>query len=74
MVDPPPPLPYLPGWTHGGRDITKSLIEPRAEVRQPVPKLSNDAFSKTYVYCAVSWTSCIVTSTDGALSLWSHYC
>ena len=52
--------------------MTKSLIEPRDEIRQPVPKLSNEAFSKIIkflidVYCAVPWTSCVVTSTEGAL-------
>ena len=65
----------------GGRDITKSLIEPCAKVGQTVQKLSNEAFSKMILFrivvCyAVPWTSYVVTSTDGALCRWSlcpHY-
>ena len=40
------PTPPKPAKTHGGQDMTKSLREPCAKVRQPVPKLSNEAFSK----------------------------
>ena len=37
-------------------------------------KLSNEAFSKIIlfridVYCAVPWSSCVVTSTDGARTM-----
>ena len=64
--------PAQPAKTNRGPDMTKSLIEPRAKVLQSVPKLSNEAFSKIIyfmidIYCAVPWTSCVVTSTEGAL-------
>ena len=44
MVAPPPPA--RPAKTPKGQDMTKPLIEPLAKVSQPVPKLSNETFSK----------------------------
>ena len=46
--------------------MTKSLIEPCGKIRQRVPKLSKEAFPKViifriYIYCAVPWTSCVVS-------------
>ena len=46
MMDPP----AKPAKTQRGHDMTKSLIEPRAEVHQPVPKLSNEALSKIILF------------------------
>ena len=40
----------LPASAHGGQDIENSLSEPRAKVRQPVPKLSNKQFSKKKIF------------------------
>ena len=72
MVDLPPPFPTKPAKTHWGQDMSKFFIGPRAKVCQPVPTLYNEAFSKIilfriYVYCAVPFTRCVVTSTEGAL-------
>ena len=46
MVDLPPPA--KPAKTHRGQDMTKSFIEPCAEVCQPVPK------------CVSLWQSCVM--------------
>ena len=43
MLDPPTAKPAKTNW---GQDMTKFIVEPHAEVCQPVPKLCNEACFK----------------------------
>ena len=68
--------PAKPAKTYRVQDMTKSHIEPCAEIRHPVQKLSPEDFSKkkknSWCIGSVPWTSCVVSPMIALSASRSH--